>query len=483
MNAEQNFNSIQRKTKIVATVGPASNSPERLEALIKAGANVFRLNFSHGSHEEHFKSLTKIREASAKVGIPVAVLQDLSGPKIRISEMAEDLPPLVDGGTIFIKRSDGSKSTNEVVQVEGLDPAAFVLAGQSILMADGMIVLEAIGVQDDRVNCRIIRGAKLRSRIGIAFPESLLNLPAATDKDLVDLKWGIENGIDFVAISFVQNAADLIRLRDEIKRLEGNVAVISKIERNLAIDNLEEILELSDGIMVARGDLGLELPLEKLPRVQKLLIERANSLGLPVIVATQMLHSMVNSIRPTRAEVSDTAVAVMSGADAVMLSEETAIGNFPVESVEYLHKIALEAEKSFAFEEYKIRLKNVDRLKVSDSVAYAACAAAIKIDASAIIACTETGTSARLVAKYRPQQPLFGVTRSERTVRRMCLMWGVKPIMVTNAKSHAEELQVALERVRKMANLPQGSLGVVTGGQAVGTPGSTSVLEVCEMKN
>lgn len=483
MNVEPQLSSIQRKTKIVATVGPASNSPEKLEALIRAGANVFRLNFSHGSHAEHLAVLNKIRDASAATGMPVAILQDLSGPKIRISEIAGDFPPIPDGGTIYIKRSDGSKSTNEVIQVEGLDPAAFVLAGQSILMADGMIVLKALAIEEDRVKCSIIRGAKLRSRIGIAFPESLLNLPAATDKDLVDLKWGIENSVDFVAISFVQNAADLKRLRDEIKRLDGNVAVISKIERNLAIENLEEIFELSDGIMVARGDLGLELPLEQLPRVQKMLIERANSLGLPVIVATQMLHSMVNSIRPTRAEVSDTAVAVMSGADAVMLSEETAIGNFPIESVEYLHKIALEAEKTFAFDEYKLRLRHADKLQVPDAVAYAACAAAVKINASAIIACTETGTSARLAAKYRPQQPLFGVTRNERTVRRMCLLWGVKPIMMSATQNHAEELQVALERVRKMASLPQGSLGVVTGGKAVGTPGSTSVLEVCEMKN
>ncbi len=472
-----------RKTKIVATIGPASNSPERLESLLKAGVNVFRLNFSHGSHEDHLSTLNKIRDASKKTGIPVGVLQDLSGPKIRISECEEGLPPLADGGTLSIKRSDGKKSNNQLIQVEGLDPASFVKVGQSILMADGMIVMNAVAIEGDCVKCRIIRGAKLRSRIGIAFPESLLNLPAATDKDLIDLKWGIENKVDFVAISFVQNAADLTRLNDEIKRLGGNVAVISKIERNLAIENLEEILALSDGIMVARGDLGLELPLEKLPRVQKMLIERANSMGMPVIVATQMLHSMVNSIRPTRAEVSDTAIAVMSGADAVMLSEETAIGNFPVESVEYLHKISLEAEKSFAFEEYKLRLRDVDKLKVSDAVAYAACAAAVKINASAVIACTETGTSARLIAKYRPQQPLFGVTRSESTIRRMCLYWGVTPVPVHVAGTHSEELAVALQHVRNTAKLERGTLAVITGGLAVGTPGSTSVLEVCEMKD
>lgn len=478
---ETNQTLSRRKTKIVATIGPASNSPERLVQLIQAGVNVFRLNFSHGSHAEHLTILQRIREASNKLSVPVGVLQDLSGPKIRISEVLENLEPLVDGGLISIKGSVGGKSDNQVVQVEGLDPAAFVLPGQSILLADGAIVLKAVAIQGDAVTCKIIRGAKLRSRIGIAFPESLLNLPAATDKDLIDLKWGIENGVDFVAISFVQNADDLQRLRAEITRLKGNVQVISKIERNLAIDNLEEILDLSDGIMVARGDLGLELPLEKLPRVQKLLIERANSRGMPVIVATQMLHSMVNSIRPTRAEVSDTAVAVMSGADAVMLSEETAIGNFPVESVEYLHKIALEAEKGFAFEEYKLRLRAVDKLPVPDAVAYAACAAAVKIDASAIIACTETGTSARLVAKYRPQQPLFGVTRNQRTIQSMCLLWGVEPIPVTEASDHAHELEIALERVQKQGGLSRSSLAVITGGKSVGTPGSTSMLEVREM--
>jgi pyruvate kinase len=472
----------RRKTKIVATIGPASNSPEKLQQLIRAGVNVFRLNFSHGTHADHLTTYNRIREASREVGIPVGVLQDLSGPKIRISEVEEGLPALLDGGTVAIRAADGVRSNNETIRVEGLNPANFVKAGQVILLADGAIVLEASHVDKQDVHCRIIRGTKLRSRIGIAFPESLLDLPAATDKDLVDLKWGIEQGVDFVAISFVQNAADLERLHAEIRRLKGSVAVISKIERNLAIENIEEILDLSDGIMVARGDLGLELPLEKLPRVQKLLIERANSRGMPVIVATQMLHSMVNSIRPTRAEVSDTAVAVMSGADAVMLSEETAIGSFPVESVEYLHRIALEAEKTFAFEEYKLRLRDVDKLQVPDAVAYAACAAAVKVNAAAIIACTETGTSARLVAKYRPQQPLYGVTRNPRTIQRMCLFWGVEPIPVTEVSSHSEELDVALTLVRKRENLPASSLAVITGGHSVGAPGSTSVLEVRELK-
>ena len=271
-------------------------------------------------------------------------------------------------------------------------------------------------------------------------------------------------------------------LREIIKREKGDLQIIAKIERKKALENIHEILDACDGVMVARGDLGVEVPLEKVPMLQKALIEQANFRGIPVIVATQMLHSMITSIRPTRAEVSDIATAVMSGADAVMLSEETAIGENPVEAVKYLGKIAYEAEKSFVFDEYKLRLRDSDSATVPDAVAYAAAAAAIKVNAAAIIACTETGNSARLLAKYRPQQPLYGASSRDATLQRMCLYWGIIPISCVSSSSHYDEIETALSAVQKREGLKNGSRAVVTGGIAVRTPGATSVLEIREMR-
>ncbi len=467
-----------RKTKIVATVGPASRSPETLRRLIKAGVNVFRLNFSHGSHEEHTENFNNIREASSELGMPVAILQDLSGPKIRISEVVDTYQNIQDGEFLYLKKSDGGMSTPQEILVELLDPAAFVKPGETVLMADGIITLEVSAIEGDRVKCQIMKGGRIRSRVGIAFPDSDYDLPATTEKDFKDIAWGIKNGVDYAAISFVNDANDIERLRDELKKSDSHIQIISKIERKSAIKNIDEIVEASDGLMVARGDLGLEFPLEKLPRIQKQLIEKANFKGIPVIVATQMLHSMITSVRPTRAEVSDIATAVMSGADAVMLSEETAIGEHPIFAVEYLGKVAAEAEREFDFEEYRPRLKKADSASVPDAVSYAAAAASIKVQAVAVIACTETGNSARLVAKYRPQLPLFGASSREEALRRMCLFWGIQPLPFNAPKDHADELETALANVKEVGGFQTGDSVVITAGLSVRTPGATSVMQI-----
>lgn len=470
-----------RKTKIVATIGPASRSPEVVKELILAGANVFRLNFSHGSWEEHTESLQTIRKVSAALMMPVAVLQDLSGPKIRITKIEGDFVAIADGAKVDLSPSSGESSTASTIYVEGLDPSKVLQAGEQVLLADGIIALKALSVKKGIVHCSVIKGGRLRSRVGIAFPDSAVDLPAATDKDIKDLSWAIDNEIDYVAISFVKNAQDILSLREIIRREGGDIKIIAKIERKSALSNIFEIMDAADGIMVARGDLGLEMPIEQLPMLQKKLIEQSNYRGIPVIVATQMLHSMITSIRPTRAEVSDIATAVMSGADAVMLSEETAIGQHPVECVRYLGKIAHEAEQSFAFEEYKLRLRDADRATVPDAVAYAASAAAVKVNAAAIIACTETGTTARLVAKYRPQQPLYGASTSPSTLQRMSLYWGVIPIPCRPTSTHQDEIDDALRQVQTRENLANGSRAVVLGGMSVRTPGSTSILEIREI--
>jgi len=470
-----------RKTKIIVTVGPASRPKDKVRELILAGANLFRLNFSHGTHAEHLEALNTIRSVSTELAMPVGILQDLSGPKIRISAVKGDSIPLPDKQVVELLAADGSLSDANKIYVESLNPAEVLAPGHTILLADGIITLRTDSVENNSVKCTVLKGANLRSRVGIAFPDSVIDLPATTEKDLVDVVWAIKNKVDFIAISFVRNAQDLLRLRDILKRDKSEALLIAKIERKAALENVHEIMDVSDGIMVARGDLGLELPLEQVPMVQKHLIEQANYRGIPAIVATQMLHSMVTSLRPTRAEVSDIATAVMNGADALMLSEETAIGEHPIECVQYISRIAHEAEQSFVFNEYKLRLRDSDRATVPDAVAYAAAAAAIKVNAAAIIACTETGNSARLLAKYRPQQPVYGASSKESTLRRMSLFWGIIPISSAAPDTHHDETQAALRAVQLREGLLNGSRAVVTGGMAVRTPGATNILEIREM--
>jgi len=471
-----------RRTKIISTLGPASREPEKVTALIKAGVNVFRLNFSHGTHEQHQEMLECVQSASAKLGMPVAILQDLSGPKIRISDVVGDYLKIEDEGEVVLKLSRGEESDASTLYVENLDPTKILAPNQQILLADGIIELRSIKPVKDGVLCQITKGGRIRSRVGIAFPDSEIDLPATTDKDLEDLEWGIRNKVDFVAISFVNNARDILKLREVVQQNKGDIRIIAKIERKSALRNIGEILDVSDGVMVARGDLGLELPLEQLPRIQKRLIEEGNFRGIPVIVATQMLHSMIASVRPTRAEVSDIAAAVMSGADALMLSEETAIGENPVLAVEHLGRIAQEAEREFDFAEYRPRLRDSDKATISDAVAYAAAAAAVKVEADAVIACTETGTSARLIAKYRPQQTLYGVSTRDETLRRMSLYWGVIPVKIEPLNKKVSELEASIDAVQKIGKFSSGARAVVTSGLSAHMPGSTSVMEIREFR-
>ncbi|MEY4701823.1 MAG: pyruvate kinase, partial [Pseudomonadota bacterium] len=296
-----------RKTKVVATLGPSSRSPEKIRELIKAGANVFRLNFSHGSHDEHLAVLSEVRRIASDMGAWVAILQDLSGPKIRISNVEGDYCPIVDGQSIELRVANGSLSNAKAIFVETVNPMQTLHPGHHVLLADGLIELQADEVHSDHVVCTVLKGGRIRSRVGIAFPDSDVDLPATTKKDLTDLDWGIKHGVDYIAVSFVRAASDIIKLRHIINDKGASTGIISKIERRAALENIEEIIQVSDGLMVARGDLGLEVPLEQVPMLQKRLIEESNYRGIPVIVATQMMHSMITSVRPTRAEVSDIA--------------------------------------------------------------------------------------------------------------------------------------------------------------------------------
>lgn len=470
-----------RRARIVATVGPASREAPVIKRLIEAGVNVFRLNFSHGTHAEHMQVVEAIRAASKELDAYVAIMQDLCGPKIRISKIAAGSVSLKDGGTIKLLHSTGQQSNEGELYIEAINPSEFLKIGQQVLLADGALVLEVTSVSKESVSCKIIKGDALRSNAGVCFVGSRIGLSALTDKDRLDLAWGIKNEIDYVALSFVSSAQDIIAVRKIIDENNGHAKIVAKIERRAAVENLESILDVSDGIMVARGDLGLEVSLEKLPILQKLIVERANSKGIPAIVATEMLQSMITAVRPTRAEVADVSLAVLNGADAVMLSGETAIGKYPVEAVGYLDRIIREAEQRNYHVDFQSKLRGPESQSIPDAVVFAACGAAEKLDAAAIIACTETGTSARLTAKYRPIQPLYGASASEITLRRMCMYWGVIPLRCASTVTHQDELLTALQEVQRRENLPNGSAAVITGGLSVRTPGATSVLEVRQM--
>jgi pyruvate kinase len=477
----------RKKTKIVATVGPASRSPENLRSLMLAGVDVFRLNFSHGSYQEHKENLDNIRFISAELCKTVGVLQDLAGPKIRITPLKDGNPQLEDNQEVELHLSSNFSDSERLscpaqILVESVDPVKVCRAGDRVLLADGIICLDVTEVHNKHVLCKVVKGGRLRSRVGIAFPDGVVDLPATTEKDLKDFSWGMENKVDYVAISFVQTADDLLRLRKVMAENDANIQIISKIERKVALDNIESILDQSDGVMVARGDLGLELPLEQVPHVQRALIKSCNQRGIPVIVATQMLSSMVTSIRPTRAEATDVAFAVLSGADAVMLSEETAIGEHPADCVKYLARIALEAESHPTMAEPRIDTNlPYTRMPIPDAIAFAACGAARKVNAKAIIACTTSGTSARLVSKYRPSHPIFAVSTVEETLRRMSLCWGVIPMKVSVPADPKDEISAALLAVQKYARFEPKSLAVVTGSGVIQTVGATNVLEVQEL--
>ena len=470
----------RRRTKIVATVGPNSRDAETLEKLIKAGVNVFRLNFSHGTPDQHLSVINLVRMLSSKLDYPVAILQDLPGPKLRISAIENDVVELREGDPISIiqgtKLSDSSK-----LYVEAIDASKFAQPGQRVLLADGLISLRVNNVQGNEVRCTVANTMPLRANVGIAFPDSDYELPAVTCLDQDYIRWGVKHNVDFIALSFVNSAEDIRIARKIITEEKGTQQIVSKIERRSALLNIEEILKETDALMIARGDLGIELPLEKVPILQKILVSRANNMGCPVIVATQMLQSMVSSLTPTRAEAADVSLAVMNGADALMLSAESAIGKYPVESVRTLDRIAREAELRHPAREFRTQWRTRETMAVPDGIVFAACGAAMKTNASAIIACTETGNTARLCAKYRPMQPLYGVSSSETAIRRMCICWGVVPVYAPLTGNHEEELVAALKKVQRSEKLKNGSLAVITGGASVGAPGTTSILEVREM--
>ena len=469
------------KTKVVATLGPASEDLETLKKLIQAGVDVFRLNFSHGTYDSHLKILNNIRAASKELSIPVAIMQDLCGPKMRLTAMQDDVYQKVTNG-MTVELAYGDKiSSSERFYLTIVDPCKILKKGERVLLHDGIIEFVVKEVKSDVVVCEVTEGGEVRSHAGIAFPDSDMNLPATTEKDLKDLEWGIANDVDYVAVSFVQNAEDITRLREITTKAGKDIHFIPKIERRVALERIDEILDVSDGVLVARGDLGVEIPVEKVPQAQRMLIKAGNKRGIPVIVATEMLQSMITENRPTRAEVTDISAAVSLGADAVMLSGETSIGKHPVTCVEYMCKIAHEIEQHYNIIEHRKEiLKDFEPTSVAEAVAFATVGAAERINTPLLIAPTTSGTTARLLAKYRPNQVILAISNKPSTLRRMALYRGVRPVEYEEVSLKDPESYGRLfDFLKKIHCADDGDLAVVTGG--LSSKAGTSTMHICKL--
>ena len=466
---------LMRRTKIVATIGPATESPERLRELIEAGATTFRLNFSHGDHSEHAARIATIRQVSAEMGVQVGILQDLQGPKIRLGRFAEG-PITLAKGDPFTLTSRDVACNREIATVTYDRLADEVTIGSRILLDDGRVEMrvEAVDQAQQTLHCSVTVGGVLSNNKGVNFPDVQLSIRALTDKDRTDLTFGLQQGVDWVALSFVRNPSDMQEIKDLIASHGCSTPVVAKIEKFEAIDQIDDILPLCDGVMVARGDLGVEMPAEEVPLLQKELIRKCNSLGIPVITATQMLDSMVSCPRPTRAEVSDVANAILDGTDAVMLSNESAVGDFPVEAVATMATVARRIER-----DYPLRvLDSHMATTIPNAICQAVSSVARQLNATAILPLTKSGATARNVSKFRPSTPILAITSEEKVARQLQLVWGVNPLLVQEGDSASATFHRAMEVAQEQQLLAPGDLVVQTCGTLAGVSGSTDLLKV-----
>ncbi|AIE61006.1 pyruvate kinase [Bacillus methanolicus] len=469
-----------RRTKIVCTIGPASESVEKLTQLIEAGMNVARLNFSHGNHEEHAQRIKNIREAAERTGKNIAILLDTKGPEIRTHDMENGAIELKAGQEIIISMKEvlGTPEKFSVTYTGLIDD---VQKGSKILLDDGLIELEVTKIDkaNNEIHTKILNSGILKNKKGVNVPGVSVKLPGITEKDENDIIFGIEHGIDFIAASFVRRAKDVLEIRQLLEeRNATNIHIIPKIENQEGVDNIDEILEVSDGLMVARGDLGVELPAEEVPLVQKKLIKKCNALGKPVITATQMLDSMQRNPRPTRAEASDVANAIFDGTDAIMLSGETAAGQYPVEAVQTMHNIASRAESALNHNEIlSIRSKDNEH-NITDAIGQSVAHTALNLDVNAIITPTESGHTARMISKYRPKVPIVAVTSNDFVRRRLALVWGVYPLLGKEATTTDEMLEIAVQESLNSGIVTNGDLVVITAGVPVGESGTTNLMKI-----
>ncbi|SES93514.1 pyruvate kinase [Paenibacillus sp. NFR01] len=467
-----------RKSKIVCTIGPASESLENIKKLILAGMNVARLNFSHGDYEEHGNRINVIRQASKELGKTVAILLDTKGPEIRTGKLEVEPIELVQDEYLTLTTEEILGDQNRI-SVTYSDLPNDVQVGSTILIDDGLIGLTVVDIQGTEIKTRIVNGGTIKSKKGVNVPGVAISLPGITEKDTNDIIFGIGQDIDFIAASFVRKASDVLEIRALLeKHNASHIQIISKIENQQGVDNLDEILAVSDGLMVARGDLGVEIPAEDVPLVQKQMIAKCNVAGKPVVTATQMLDSMQRNPRPTRAEASDVANAIFDGTDAIMLSGETAAGKYPVESVLTMSRIAEKAESALNYREILMKQQIAQETTVTEAISQSVALTALDLNAKAIISSTVTGHTARVISKYRPKSPIVAVTTQERTMRQLALVWGVTPVFGQEATSTDELLATALKGGKASGLAKAGDLVVITAGIPLGRSGSTNLVKV-----
>ncbi len=470
-----------RNTKIVCTIGPASETIDKLEQLIESGMNVARLNFSHGDFEEHGARIKNIRQAAENTGKTVAILLDTKGPEIRTGKFRDGEAELIQGEEVYVSMNEELEGTAERFSVTYSGLINDVHEGSKILLDDGLIELEVLSVDHDNneLKTKTLNSGTIKNKKGVNVPNVSVNLPGITDKDANDIMFGIEQDVDFIAASFVRRPSDILEIKELLDtRNASHIQIIPKIENQEGVDNIDSILEVSDGLMVARGDLGVEIPPEDVPLVQKQLIKKCNTAGKPVITATQMLDSMQRNPRPTRAEASDVANAIFDGTDAIMLSGETAAGIYPVESVQTMSNIAIKAETALNHESIlKDRSKHVD-MTITDAISQSVTHTAMNLSVSAIITPTESGHTARMISKYRPQAPIVAVTFADRVKRQLSLVWGVHAVPGEKANSTDEMLDIAIEKGLETGVVEHGSRVIITAGVPVGQSGTTNLLKV-----
>ena len=466
---------LKRRTKIVATIGPATQSEEIITDLIKAGVTTFRLNFSHGDHKDHQERIKTIRKVSENLDLDIGILQDLQGPKIRLGRF-KDGPVKVKKGDKFSLTSNEVECTKSIANVTYNKLAQEVTSGKRILLDDGKIemIVEKVDIGNNLLECKVTVGGVLSNNKGVNFPDVQLSVKALTDKDIEDLEFGLTAGVDWIALSFVRNPSDINEIKNLINKNGHSIPVVAKIEKFEAIDQIDSILPLCDGVMVARGDLGVEMPAEEVPLLQKELIRKANTLGIPIITATQMLDSMASNPRPTRAEVSDVANAILDGTDAVMLSNETAVGDYPVEAVETMATIARRIERDYPLKAIESHLPST----IPNAISAAVSNIARQLDAGAIIPLTKSGSTARNVSKFRPPTPILATTTERSVARRLQLVWGVTPLLVKNDDRTAKTFSIAMQIAQELGILKQGDLVVQTAGTLTGISGSTDLIKV-----
>lgn len=470
-----------KKTKIVATIGPASESEVMLANLAKAGMNVCRLNFSHGDHPEHFVRLKNIRTVAEKLNLPIAILQDLSGPKIRIGDFYQERV-MLKKGSIFTLTTKACVGDETKAYINYASLAKEIKKGDAILLDDGKKRLEVLGVSFDEIKCRVVVGGETKGRRGVNLPGVSLKISCLTAKDKKDLAFGIEHKVDFVALSFVRLASDVRELRAILSKAKSKTQIIAKIETAEAIENIDAIIAEADGIMVARGDLAVEVPAEQVPTYQKMIIEKCNAVGKPVIVATQMMESMIKSPVPTRAEVSDVANSILDGADAVMLSEESALGEYPTETVAMMTKVAQMIEKNYPHREalygdfFEEETNKKDKNKgVVDAVTYGAVATASAVGAVAIIALTESGLTARMLSRFRPEQPIIVMSPARNVFEQIALSFGCYPVRIEKLVTIDAVMDEVRGYVLKHKYAKKGDKVVIAAGVPFGRTGGTNM--------